>query len=253
MNSKMFNLIIILSLAFIISGCTAKQVNNPVIENPLINETLNNNIENSINSNASSPGLNTNFSFTLHPDAKYDFGMHDIFTLEGENFDSTKYSVLGIKFGDNYSYVLSKLGIPDVMYVPADKSYKNMEYSRKIGIDSGVTAVTFNLKNDVVTQISMRQNFNLLKGNTSMGQDKAYLYAVLGTPDYQDFSSGYKVFHYVEKGLDIYMNSDSTKILSIMEPKKYLGVEYRNVLVEISEGVFANVTRTFLIEENKSE
>ncbi len=85
-----------------------------------------------------------------------------------------------------------------------------------------------------------------------MGQNKAFLYAALGTPDYQSFSSGYKVFSYVDKGVEIYMNSDEMRILSIMQPRKFLGVEYKTVPVEVSEGVFANVTKPFLIEANKT-
>jgi hypothetical protein len=231
----------------LVFGCQPKQPVNT--DNDLFNNSLNDELEVlSDLSNVSKPGfVEFYFNYTPRAEAKYEYARDDVYTLSQGNLTSAEVSVLGVMLGDSYDEVLERLPIPDVMYIAADKSYRNMEYSKKIGIGGITTAITYHLDNDVVTRISMRLPFDkYLHGNTSMEQSKEYLYATFSVPEYQDFIANHKVFHYVEKGFDFYLNRAETQIVSLMLPREFKGVEYRTVLEDLGDGIIVNSTKAYL-------
>ena len=95
----------------------------------------------------------------------------------------------------------------------------------------------------------MKPAFNkYLHGNTSIGTDKEVIYALLDIPDYQSFLSVFRVFHYVEKGLEIYFKNRYVNRMSFFFPKEFRGVEYVTVQKITREGIFVNITEPVLIE-----
>jgi hypothetical protein len=245
---KVFSILAMLLLVVLVSGCS--QMSRPGDTNPIYNSTLNDELE-----NLTMPGANSTSSanfmvnFTPRAEAEYDFASDDVFGKAGESFDSSKASVLGIMLGDSYEDVIAKLGTPDLSYIPSDRSYRNLEYGKKIGVSSSITAVTYHIEGDEVTRITMRNNFNkYLVGKTKMGTQREEIYAMFNVPDYMSFLENHRVFHYVEKGLEIYLKTDKVDIISLVPPKEFKGVEYRSVPVEIAPGVWGNVTKPFPIE-----
>jgi hypothetical protein len=252
-NASILMITLLLAALLAVGGCRTNSVQQPGLNETLFNQSLNNELEQAISSgNSTSSGSSFvpfKINFTKNPNVKYDFAADDVFAIAGENFTSLDAAVFGVMLGDSYEDVLLQLGVPDVMFVPADKSYRNMEYGKKIGVSDKVTAISFHLQNDVVDRISMRQTFKpYLVGNTSIGQEKEYLYAVFNVPDYFSFTEFQKVHHYVEKGIELYINRDKIEIISILPPKEFKGVIYKSVPVEIAPGVYANVTKPFPIE-----
>jgi hypothetical protein len=240
--------LVLLALLTILGGCKesgSERYNNGLLP---INATLNEELEKSaMASNAEFKEFKLNF--TPNPLARFDFAIDDVFSISGESFNSLDAAVLGVMLGDSYQDVLERLGVPDVMFVPTDKSYRNLEYGKKIGIGGSLTAITYHIEDDTVTRISMRQTFaKYLVGNTSIGQTKEYLYDNFDVPDYQSFTQTEKVHHYVEKGIEFYINRDELQIISLIPPRDFKGVEYRTVPVDIGGGIFANVTKPFLKE-----
>jgi hypothetical protein len=238
----------VLAIGFALSGCQPDQplTQNNNDNNTLFNQTINNQIENLSQLPAGFVEFYVNY--TVRNDSKYEIAKDDVFTMSKGNFTSDDISFLGVKLGDSYESVLSNLGQPDVIYIAADKSYKNLEYRRKIGINSNTSGITYHVENGTVTIVSIRPSFNkYLHGNTSFGVKRDFFYAVLGEPDYTDFALDvYKVFHYVEKGMDVYLRADRSAIFSFYEPKEFKGVEYITVQKELSPGVVVNVTEAVL-------
>ncbi|MBN1792666.1 hypothetical protein JW826_03200 [Candidatus Woesearchaeota archaeon] len=236
--------------AFLVPGCNRQA--GPALDNStLFNESLNEEIEGLTDTNATLPGDFTEFFVEVEKrnDSMYEVALDDVLTLAGEEFDSSKISVLGVMLGDSYESVLGRLGVPDVTMIGENKSYRNMEYSRKIGIGGKVTAITYHVENETVTQINIRKPFNkYLHGNTSFDTRKEVVFGLLGSPDYQDFLSNFKVSHYVENGVDFYMNNDKVQIISLYPPKEFKGVEYVSYMEEIAPGVFVNSTKAVLKE-----
>jgi len=189
------------------------------------------------------------FNYSERPEAKYELARDDIFSVSSGDFTSKDISILGIMIGDSYEKVLEELGIPDTTYIAPDKSYKNMEYRRKIGIGGVSSGAIYHLENDTVTIINIRSSFQkYLHGNTSMGTDRGLTYGIIGIPDYQDFADIYRVHHYIEKGLDIYFKTDRSAIYSFYEPKEFKGVTYITHLKNAGGGMMVNVTEAVLNE-----
>ena len=233
----------LLIMALALAGCAGRQASP---DSGLVNQTLNQELE-----NLTIPGAAnfTEFFFDYTPrdDALFELAKDDVFSQWNSNITSADISVLGVKIGDNYSQVIDRMGIPDVMYVPADKSYRNMEYGRKIGVKNITTAITYHLENDTVNRITLRRPFNkYLQGNTTFGQSKEFVYDKIGVPDYQDFTSSQKIFAYVTQGVELYMTAGGIDVISFVKPRKFNGVVYISRLEEIADGVYANVTRPVL-------
>jgi len=232
----------------LLAGCKPVTEGGPT--GPLVNDSLNQAIENLTKTNITKEEFKEfDFNYTPRIDAKYEIAKDDVFNLSKGNLTSTEISFLGVKLGDSYQTVLEKLGIPDTMYTAADKSYKNMDYFRKIGINTLEPAITYHIENDTVIRVTVKPAFNkYLHGNTAMGQTKEYIYGLFDVPDYQDFVSNLRVFHYVEKGMEIYLKTDKTNILSFILPRDFKGVKYVTVLKDMGDGVFFNVTEPVLTE-----
>ncbi|MBN2142468.1 hypothetical protein JW711_04010 [Candidatus Woesearchaeota archaeon] len=245
MNKALFILALVL-LGVVLVGCS-RQLPTASGED-LFNDSLNQEIENLTNPSSTDEDDFVEFKIDIvkRNDTKYEIALEDAFELSGGNLTSLDISVLGVKLGDRYEEVIYTLGLPDVAYIAADKSYKNLDYSKKIGIGGLVAAVTFHLDNDTVTSINMRPPLNkYLQGNTSLGIEKEYIYSQFDLPDYQDFILNHKAFHYVEKGIDFYINRDQAQIISLVIPREFNGVEYVTVLKE-ENGVTFNVTQAVL-------
>ena len=75
-----------------------------------------------------------------------------------------------------------------------------------------------------------------------IGISKEVVYALLDVPDYQSFITDYKVFHYVEKGLELYFPDRNVGIMSFIPPEKFKGVTYVTTLENMSKNVVVNVT-----------
>ncbi len=231
--------------AVILSGCKPPIAQEITI--PLFNQSINEQIENL--TIPETDFVEFYYNYTPTNRSRYEIAEHDVFTLSMGNFTSAEISFLGIMLGDSYEYVLEGLGIPDVLFIPADESYKNMEYRDKIGIGGELSGISFHLENDTVTRITVKSPFNkYLQGNTSTGIDKEVIYYLLDVPDYQDFVSVLRVFHYVEKGADIYFRNRYVDRMSFYMPKEFKGVEYMTFYKMISEGIFVNATEPVLRE-----
>jgi hypothetical protein len=232
----------------LLPGCQNQPV-TPANNNPLFNQTINEKIDNLTNINNTPKFEEFMFNYSDRTDAKYELARDDVFTLSNGNFTSLEVSILGIKLGDSYESVIKNLGIPDLTFIPADKSYKNMEYRQKIGIGGLDSAVSYHIVNDTVVQISVRESFNkYLHGNTTMGKPKEYVYSQIGIPDYQDFLSNFRVFHYITRGVEIYLRVDKTSIISFIPPKQFKGVKWVSMPEEVAPGYFVNRTVAVLID-----
>jgi len=240
--------LLVLASLLLLTGCWPKQPESQ--PSPLFNESLNQQIENlTVPTEPTDSFVEFMFNYTARPEAKYEIARDDIFTMSMGNFTSSEISFFGVMLGDSYESVLERLGIPDVMYIPADESYKNLEYRKKIGIGGQLSGLTLHIENNTVTRINVKPAFNkYLQGNTSLGTSKEIIYIVLDIPDYQSFVSVYRVFHYVEKGVELYFKGSYVNRMSFFYPSDFKGVEYINVVHEISDGVFANVTEVVAVE-----
>nr|MCK4929657.1 hypothetical protein [Nanoarchaeota archaeon] len=239
-------LLIIISL-ILFTGCKPITEQEP---ETLFNESLNEEIE-ELTKIEEKPEEFEEFFFNHTPrnESVYEIAEHDIFTLTMGNFTSMEISFFGVMLGDSYEMVLERLGIPDVMTIPADESYKNMEYRRKIGIGGIESGLTFHLEDDTVTRITVKPPFvKYLHGNTTIGIDKQIIYTVLDIPDYQDFMNVYRIFYYVEKGVEIYFRNRYVNRMSFIFPKEFKGVEYITIPRFVQEGVIVNTTQPVLIE-----
>jgi len=240
-------ILVIVSL-FLFAGCKPKPVEE---SEPLFNKSLNEQIENLTETQlpVEEPFKEFMFNYTPRNESKYEIAEDDIFTISKGNFTSTEISFFGVMLGDSYDMVIKRLGIPDVMFIPADQSYKNMEYRNKIGISGKFSGLTFHLENDTVTRVTVKPAFNkYLHGNTSIGTDKEVIYTLLDIPDYQSFLSVFRVFYYVEKGVEIYFKNRYVNRMSFFFPKEFRGVEYVTVQKITQEGVLVNITEPVLIE-----
>jgi hypothetical protein len=259
-SAAILAMILVASLTLLAASCqpqtTIGDNSPPVQASPLYDAALNqelNNITNPANAVQNNSAIAEPafkefiFNYTPRAEARYDFAKEDVFTLTNGSLNSSKLAVMGIMIGDNYTTVMERLGIPDVSKSPTDRSYTNLEYGHKIGIGGNTTALTIHLENDSVTRISMRTPFvKYLHGNTSFKKDKNYIYSTFNLPDYQDFTSYYKVFHYVSKGIDLYTNKDKIEVISLLAPMKFKGVTYVSVRQEIAPGLYANITQAVL-------
>ncbi len=126
-------LLLVIASLLLLSACRPELEQEP---EPLFNETLNEEIE---EITEPGPGEFEEFMFEYESrnESKYEIAEDDIFTLTMGDFTSDEISFFGVMLGDSYEDVLDRLGIPDVMFIPADESYKNMEYRKKIGIGTG--------------------------------------------------------------------------------------------------------------------
>ena len=236
-----------LSALLILTGCKPERVTRT--SEPLFNNSLNEKIENLTVVEEPEEFEEFMFNYTPRNDSKYEIAEDDVFTITRGNFTSTEISFFGVMLGDSYDSVIKRLGIPDVMFIPADQSYKNLEYRKRIGISGKFSGLTFHLENDTVTRITVKPAFNkYLHGNTSIGTDKEVIYALLDLPDYQDFVSVFRVFHYVEKGVEIYFKNRYVNRISFVFPKEFKGVEYVTAQKVSQEGVLVNITEPVLTE-----
>lgn len=242
-------IVIIIASLLLFTACKPEAEEGP---ETLFNESLNEEIE-----ELTEPGPETEpgfeeffFEWAPRNESKYEIAEDDIFTLTKGDFESTEISFFGLMLGDSYEDVLARLGIPDVMFQPADESYRNMDYKRKIGIGGQVSGLTFHLENDVVTRITVKPPFKkYLHGNTSIGTDKEIIYILLDVPDYQDFLSTFRIFFYVEKGVEVYFSNRYVDRLSFVMPEEFKGVEYVSGLTQLHElGIYTNVTKPVRIE-----
>ena len=240
-------LLAIVSLVFLI-GCKQSNVENKT--GTLFNESLNQQIENL--TNASIPTKEFEefyFNYTPRNDSKYELAKDDVFTLTKGGFNSTQISFLGVMLGDSYDKVFQLLGIPDVEFTASDKSYKNLEYRKNIGIGEKEAGLSIHLEKDTVTRITVTKSFNkYLQGNTTLGQSKEFIYALFDVPDYQSFVSNLRVFHYVEKGVEFYFDARNVDRMSFVYPHDFKGVKYITVQTEVAKGVFTNTTEPVEIE-----
>jgi hypothetical protein len=233
-----------------LAGCKPTQTTGGSSTN-LFNESLNQQIENLTNTTKLPPQEFKEFYFNYTPrnDSKYEIARDDIFTLSKGNFTSTEISFLGVMLGDSYDEVINRLGIPNMEFTPYDNSYKNLDYGKRLGINNTAPALSIHLENDSVTRITVKLPLKkYLQGNTSLGQPKEIIYALLDVPDYQSSLSNYRIFHYVEKGLEIYFPDKNVEIMSFILPEKFKGVKYFTVQEEVAKGVFANITEPVLTE-----
>ncbi|MFH0869759.1 MAG: hypothetical protein V1866_01735 [archaeon] len=248
-KNMIMTIVLTLVLAVMLTGCKDQPLVPTNTTQPLFNESLNQQIENLTNT-VEAVFKEFNYTPVDRPDAKYEILEDDIFTLANGSFNSSEISFLGVKIGDSYEQIIKAVGIPDVMYVSADKSYRNLEYGKKIGINSTLTAITYHVENDTLTQVIIRRQFKrYMNGNTSIDVDKDTLYRLIDTPDYIDFQlSIYKVFHYVEKGVDIYLKGDNAHIFVFKMPREFKGVNYVTKLTDMGGGIVVNVTEPVLID-----
>lgn len=248
-TSIIVSIMLTLLAAVVLTGCNSQPQAQGNTTQPLFNESLNQQIDNMTNP---TEVVFKEFNYTPvdRPDAKYEIIEDDIFTLTNGSFNSSEISFLGVKLGDSYEQVLKALGVPDVMFVSPDKSYRNLEYGRKIGINSSLTAITYHVENDTLTQVTLHPQFaRYLNGNTTIGTEKDTLYRLLDTPDYIDFQLEiFKVFHYVEKGVDLYLKGDNVGIFTFKMPREFKGVKYVTKMIDIGGGIVVNVTEPVLIE-----
>jgi len=234
-------LLAVASLVALISCNQANVENKPGI---LFNESLNQQIENLTNTSIPAKGFQEfYFNYTIRNESKYELAEDDVFTLTKGDFNSTQLSFLGIMLGDSRNKVVELLGIPDVEFTAADKSYKNLEYRENIGIGEQEAGLSIHFENDTVTRITVTKSFNkYLHGNTTLGQPKELVYALFDTPDYQSVVANMRVFHYVEKGMELYFDARDVDRMSFINPHYFKGVKYVTVQTEIANGVFVNST-----------
>ncbi len=237
----------IMTILLIFTGCAPKETTEP---ESLFNQSLNQELENLTQPEQGTDDFEPFFyNWSQRPEAEYEIAEHDVFTLTMGNFTSTEISFFSVMLGDSYEELLERLGIPDTIFMPADESYKNLEYRKKIGISGLESGLTFHLENNTVTRITVKPNFDkYLHGNTSIGTDKQTIYTVLDLPDYTSFVTSYRVLNYVEKGVEVYLRTNQVDRMSFTLPKEFKGVEYVTATKLVGEGVLVNTTEPVLIE-----
>ena len=248
-KTGLFMVLALAAVALALAGCQRQAV-LPGDNAPIYNESLNKDIEGMMQ-DTTPDFVEFDFQYKQRNESKYEIAETDVFTELGTDLNASEISVFGVMLGDNYSTVLEYLGIPDVMVTPPDKSYRNMEYGKKIGIGGNQTALTIHLDNDTVTGIHMRAPFaKYLQGNASTGTPIETYYELIDLPDYTDFTTALRVIHYVEKGLDLYFDRNKLNIMSLVTPKVFKGVKYVTERVEVSPGtgIFVNKTKAVLVE-----
>jgi hypothetical protein len=237
-------LVLLVLAVTLFTGCVSQPPEQTI--GPLFNETVNQQIENLTNtSNVPKEEFKEfYFNYTARPEAKYEIARDDIFTLSKGNFTSTEISFLGVMLGDSLESVIERVGSPDVIFTPADNSYKNLEYRNMIGISGKYAGISYHFEKNKVTIINIKPSFNkYLHGNTSIGVPKDIIYALLDIPDYQSLFSSYRVFYYAEKGIDIYLKSNDINRMSFYQPYDFKGVEYVKVEEDMGDGIVLNVTK----------
>lgn len=233
--------LLMLVLALVLVSCKPKEEGNE--QTPLFNESANQQIEDLTNTTNLPEFKEFYFNYTLRNESKYEIARDDVFMLSNGSFNSSEISFLGVMLGDSYESVLARLGIPDMIYITADKSSKNLDYRERIGIGGTDPALTIHIENDTVTRITVKPPFNkYLQGNTSLGQTKEFIYYKLDVPEYQSFLDYLRVFHYVEKGVELYFKNIYVERMSFIPPKTFKGVVYVTQPQLLKEGVMANVT-----------
>lgn len=232
----LLGVVLLLSLA----GCS--KTGNVKEPGSLFNESLNDQIENLTNASIAK-FEEFFFNYTPRNESMYELARDDVFTLTMGNFNSTQLSFLGVMLGDSYEKVIELLSMPDAEFRAYDESFKNLEYNKQIGIGAEEAGLIIHLDNDTVTRITLTTSFNkYLHGNTTIGQPKELVYALFDTPDYLSSLSSLRVFHYVEKGVEIYFSARNVDRISFIYPHEFKGVEYVTVPTEIANGVFVNTT-----------
>ena len=239
--------VMVIIALFLFAGCKPAAEEEP---EPLFNYTINEEIENLTDTGEILiPSEEFFFNWTPRNESKYEIAETDIFTLTRGNFTSDEISVFGVMLGDSEEDIVARLGYSDVTFIPADESYKNLEYRKRIGITGMLSGLTFHLENNTVTRITIKPPFNkYLHGNTSIGTSREMVYVLLDIPDYQDFLSSFRVFYYVEKGMELYFKNKYIDRISFVMPKEFKGVEYVTVEKMANEGIIVNVKEPQLIE-----
>lgn len=240
---------LLLILVILLAGCAQKQEPLGVAGN-LFNQSLNEQIENLTKTTPEpEPFKEFYFNYTPRPGAKYEIARDNIFNITKGNFTSTQVSFFGVMLGDSYEQVIARLGNPNTEFTAEDKSYINMDYTQRIGLADQEAGLTFHIENNTVTSIIVRLPFNkYLHGNTTLGQPKEEIYALLDVPDYQSFALNFRIFHYVEKGLELYLKADKADRMLFMFPKEFKGVKYITVTHVGEKGIVINTTEPVLIE-----
>ena len=241
-------IVLVIASLLLFTGCKDPK---PVVNDtePLFNESLNDEIE-----NLTEPATPTETDFEAfmyewkqRNESKYEIAEDDIFTI-GE-FTSDEVSFFGVMLGDSFEQVIDTLGMPDVTFIPADESYRNLEYRKKIGIGELESGLTFHIVNDTVTRATVKPNFaKYLHGNTSIGIDKEIIYTVLDVPDYQNLINIYRIFHYVEKGTEVYFRNRYVDRISFIPSQEFKGVEFITETTISNQGIVINTTVPVLIE-----
>lgn len=214
---------------------------------PLFNESLNEEIENLTQIEPEEEKL----TFTKRAEAKYEITQDDVFMDSKGNFTSLELSFFGVMLGDSFDEVEEYLGPADTSSIAADESYRNMYYksSLKIPGTANEPGLTLHLENEIVTRITVTPPANnFLHGNTTIGREKELIYTILDIPDYQSFVSNFRVFYYVEKGVEVYLARNKVNRISFVFPQEFKGVEYVKVPIISAEGILVNVTRPVRIE-----
>ena len=238
----------LLLLVLVIAGCNQPVV-KPENNNTLFNESINNQIDNLTNPDnidvETKPKFEEfDFKYAERPEAKYEIARDDVFSMGNLDLISTDISFLGIMLGDSKQDLLDKIGTPNSIYEPADGSYQNYGYGNAIGIAGTSSGILFHMVDDKIERITVFKEFNkYLHGNTTMGQEKQMIYALLDVPDYQDFISNFRVFYYVEKGIEVYLRTNNADRISFIQPTEFKGVEYVSTPTDIGQGVIVNTTQ----------
>jgi len=234
-------LVIVIISLLLFTGCKPKVEDQP---QTLFNESLNQEIEDLTQVEGSE------LVFNQRPEAKYEITQDDIFMDSKGNFTSLEISFFGVMLGDSFNEVEEILGPADTTRIPADESYKNMHYKKTLGISGDKEpGLNIHLVNDIVTRITVTPSAgDYLQGNTSIGTEKELIYTILDVPEYQDFVATFRVFHYVEKGLEVYLDANKLDRISFIFPQEFNGVEYVTTPTISEVGLIVNITKPVLVD-----
>jgi outer membrane protein assembly factor BamE (lipoprotein component of BamABCDE complex) len=141
----------------------------------------------------------------------YDITKIDLFAKK--DWSSDQVSIMGVTLGMTSKEVISLLGEPDLT-TSFNETVFNYEYREKLTLKR--IGLNFHFEEGKVARMTLKKPFDrFLKGNTKIVNDKQDLYRLLGRPSAIKILSGFTLYQYDEKGLDVIMDGPKQNGLSL--------------------------------------
>lgn len=148
----------------------------------------------------------------------YEITEHDVLKLIDEGaITGAQVSVRGITLGDKLTDIIKTLGMPQYMDEFDEGSVINAKYANK----NNETLVIFNLVNDSVERITIREGFVPFLVNYSRFEyyELANITSTFGKPDVSYDTQFIRVYEYHDEGLELFHRRKQLTGFALVNPK----------------------------------